>query len=178
MKKLIIGMAIASFFLAACNNKASVTTGGSDSTAAYLKMIKQTALSTDSAFNKKDVDAMFKNCAPGFVDYGNGTGKPMTNADTIKAGLKSFFASFPDFKGEDFQAVAEDSTVIVTGTFSGTFKSDYMKIKATNKSYKAFDADIFTFNKAGKMTSHKSIQSDATLFYQLGIPMPPAPKKK
>jgi predicted ester cyclase len=176
MKKLILCMAIASCFLAACNNKASVTTGGSDSTAAYLKMIKHVALSSDSAMTKRDGDAAVKDYAAGFTEYGNGESKPVTNMDTIKAGNKSFFEAFPDFTGENMKAVADDSTVIITGTWSGTFTKEYMKIKPTNKAFKVVDDDIFTFNKAGKITSHKSIQSLATFFTQLGIPMPP--KKK
>jgi len=178
MKKLILCMAIASCFLAACNNKAAVTTGGSDSTAAYLKMIKQVALSSDSAYIKHDVAAAIKDFAPGYIEYGNGGGKSTTNIDTIKANTKNFFDAFPDFKGENLQAIAEDSTVIITGTWSGTFKNEFMKMKPTNKVFKVADADIFTFNKAGKITSHRSIQSDLTFMSQLGVTMPSAPKKK
>ncbi len=172
MKRLIPGMAIAFCLLAACTGKSNVTVSATDSTATYLKKIKQVALSSDSAFTKKDVTTLVKDYAPGFIEYGNGDSKPITNIDSIKATTKSFFEAFPDFKGENLQAVAEDSTVIITGTWSGTFKMEFMKIKPTNKTYKTFDADIFTFNKAGKITSHKSIQSDATFFSQLGIPIP------
>jgi len=163
MKKLIIGMAASTLFLVACNNKAAVNTTGNDSVALYLKKIKQEALSADSAYAKKDISALFKDCASGFIDYGNGDSKPITNMDTLKAISKSFFEAFPDFKGENLQAVAEDSTVIVTGEWSGTFKKAFMKMKPTNGVYKTFDADIFTFNKAGKITSHKSTYRLATV---------------
>ena len=149
-------MAASALFLAACNNKATVNTTGSDSAALYLKKIKQEALSSDSAYLKKDADAVFKDCAPGFIDYGDGISKPIANIDTLKAITKSFFKAFPDFKGENLRAVAEDSTVVVTGTWSGTFKMDFMKMKSTDKMIKSYDADVFTFNKAGKMTSHIS----------------------
>jgi predicted ester cyclase len=176
MKKLILGMAIVSCFLAACTGKSSVTISTtSDSTATYLTKIKQAAMSSDSAYAKRDVITLVKDYAPGFIEYGNGESKAVTNMDTIKGSAKSFFEAFPDFKGEDFKVVAEDSTVIITGTWSGTFKKEFMKIKPTNKAFKVFDADIFTFNKAGKITSHKDVQSDAAFFNQLGIPMP---KKK
>ena len=145
---------------------------GSDSTAVSTARNKQIALNADLALIKKDVEGMFKDCAPDFVDYGNGEYKPMKNQDSIKTGLKSFLAAFPDFKGENLQAVAQGDTVIVTGLWSGTFKNAYMGMKPTQKSFKTTDADIFSFNKEGKITSHRSIQSEATFFSQLGISMP------
>jgi predicted ester cyclase len=87
-------------------------------------------------------------------------------------GLKSFLTAFPDFKGEKLHAFAEGDSVIVTGIWSGTFKGTYMKMKPTGKTYNAPDVDIFTFNKDGKITSHSSVQSEATFLYQLGVPMP------
>jgi steroid delta-isomerase-like uncharacterized protein len=168
MKKLIFSMAAAACIFTAC--KAPVA--GSDAPSAMDKN-KQTALAAEAGFNKHDADAVFKDCSADFVDYGNGGGKPMKNLDSMKMNLKNFMAAFPDFKGENLAAYADSSSVIVTGTWSGTFKSEFMKIPATGKSYKAMDGDIYTFNKEGKITSHKSIQSDADFFYQLGIPMPP-----
>ncbi len=166
-------MAVAAIFLLACNNKTTTaTTTGSDSTTIYLEKIKLAALQSDSAFVKKDVDGSMKDYAPGFLEYGSGASKPMTNMDSVKADAKNFFVAFPDFKGENFHAIASDSTVVILGDWSGTFKSDYMKMKATGKSFKVADADIFTFNKAGKATSHRSIQSLASFLTQLGVPMP------
>lgn len=175
MKKLIIGVAVIACFLSACNTKSGSAVNGSDSTARILARNKQTAINSNDAFNKKDVDAIFKDCAADFVDYGNSESKAMKNIDSLKTNMKSFFVAFPDFKVENLQAVAQGDTVIVTGDWSGTFKSAYMKMKPTQKSFKASDADIFTFNKDGKMTSHRSIQAQATYFVQLGIPIP---KKK
>jgi predicted ester cyclase len=172
MRRIIIGMAILACFLSACNSKTGSTVSGSDSTAVSTARNKQAALNSEEALIKKDVELMFKDCAPDFVDYGNGESKPIKNQDSIKTGLKSFLAAFPDFKGENLQAVAQGDTVVVTGLWSGTFKNAFMGMKPTQKSFKTLDADIFSFNKEGKMTSHRSIQSEATYFSQLGIPMP------
>jgi predicted ester cyclase len=167
MKKLILGMAAAACIFTACKP----STGGD--AAASMEKNKQAALNADMAFGKKNVDTAFKDYAPGFIDYGNGEGKPVKNIDTLKANMKSFLAAFPDFKGENIMAVADSNTVVVTGTWSGTFKGEFMKIKPTNKSFKASEAEIYTFNKDGKITSHKSTQSEVTYLYQLGVPMPP-----
>ncbi len=176
MKKLISGVAIAALFLSACNNKSATTSSAADSAAIVSARNKTTAMNSDLAFIKHDVDGATKDYAPGFTELGNGADKPAKNLDSIKMGLKQFFAAFPDLKGENLHAVAQGDSVIITGTYSGTFTGAFMKIKPTKKMFKAPDADIYTFNKDGKITSHSNIQSDATYFYQLGIPMPP--KKK
>jgi predicted ester cyclase len=173
MRKLITGMAIVACFFAACKgNSGSATTNGSDSTATALKKNKQTALNSDMGYNNKSADAVCKDYAPDFIDYGSGEYPPSKNLDSIKAETKSFIAAYPDIKGENLVAVADSNTVIVTGTWSGTFKGEFMKIKPTGKLFKVSDADIFTFNKDGKIASHRSIQSLTTIFTQLGIPLP------
>jgi hypothetical protein len=57
--------------------------------------------------------------------------------------------------------------VVVLAEYSGTFKKDFGKMKATNKSFKFPDADVFTLNDDGKISSHRYIQPDATLFGQV-----------
>jgi len=167
----MISMAIATCFLAACKSN-SGTKSSSDSTATAIKRNKQIALDAEMSISKQDMDGLFKNCSADFVDYGNGDSKPMKNVDSIKADFKGFLTAFPDFKGEDLAAIADSNTVVVTGNWSGTFKNDYMKMKANGKSFKIPEADIFTFNNEGKITSHKSVQSGIYIFYQLGFLVP------
>ena len=172
MRKLITGIAIAAFFLASCKSNPGSSATGSDSTAAALKRNKQTALNSEMALSKGDIDGVMKDWAPDFVDLGHGGSEPETNKDSIKAALKTFFAEFPDFTGKDFVAVADSNLVIVTCTWSGTFKNPLGTMKPNGKSFKMPEADIFTFNKEGKIKSRRSIQSDATLAYQLGDLVP------
>lgn len=176
MKRIITCAAIAALFLVACKNKSATTAPTGDSTATRMEHNKQAALNFDLAFTKGDVDGSFKDCATDFVDYGNGAMKPMKNIDSMKMDGKQFLAAFPDFKADDMHAVASGDTVVVTGVWSGTFKKDYRKMKATGKSFKMPDADIFVFNKDGKIASHANVQSYIYALYQLDVPMPP--KKK
>jgi predicted ester cyclase len=176
MKKIITCVAMAALFLAACNNKSTSTASTADSAMMKVEKNKEAALNANNAFIKGDIEGSFKDYSKDFVDYGDGSTKPMKNIDSMKMNNKAFLAAFPDLKVENMHAVGSGDTVIVTGTWSGTFKKELMKIKPTGKSYKAVDADIFIFNKDGKIISHANIQSLATYFYQLGIPMPP--KKK
>ena len=69
-------------------------------------------------------------------------------------------------------AVADGDYVIVYGTWTGTWKNDFMGMKATGKSFKVNDADIFKFNDAGKMMEHRSVQSMKTIAMQIGMKMP------
>jgi ketosteroid isomerase-like protein len=173
MKKIILAAAaVAALFVTACKTKTETTMKTTDSTAIILAKNKQTALNSDLAFSKGDIDAAYKDYATDFVEYGDGSSKPHKNIDSLKIDNKAFLVAFPDYKGEKLHAVAEGDTVMITGIWSGTFKKDYRKMKATGKVFKSPDVDIFTFNKDGKITSHSNIQSYILALYQLGVPMP------
>jgi len=173
MKKFFTLTAITALFLQACTqNKSAGSTSVVDSAAIKTNINKATALASIEGFSKHDVDMIYKDCAPDFTDYGNGAMPPVSNMDTLKTNMKGFLEAMPDFKAENISAVASGDTVVIIANWSGTFKKEYMGMKPTNKSFKAPDVDVFTFNKDGKISSHRSIQGEPTFFYQLGIPMP------
>jgi predicted ester cyclase len=97
---------------------------------------------------------------------------PTKGVDSAKKSFETFLAAFPDMKGENFTTIAEGNHVAVIGDWSGTFKGELMGMKPTGKSFKVKDVDIFTFNDEGKITEHRSIQSFATMFAQVGATMP------
>jgi len=171
--KQLLAIIAAFVFFSSCNNTSQpvTTTSTVDSAAmakeAMLAKNKATALASEQGFNTHDVDQIMKDAAPDAIDYGNGEGKPVKGSDSVKADLKRFFASFPDLKGENLVALADGNQVAVFGDWSGTFKNDMGKMKATGKSFKIKDVDILTFNDAGKITEHRSIQSSVTLMSQL-----------
>jgi predicted ester cyclase len=176
MRKLLTFLALAA--LAACifpsckNTGSGTSPSGSDSTAAVMKKNIQTALTADSVLMKHDIDGYFKLCAQGYTELGTMGDKPEKNIDSIKAEMKTFFGAYPDFKGEDLKAYTGTDDVLVTGTFSGTFKNPFMKMKPTGKAFKVFDADIYTFDKDGKITSHKSIVPSSIYMSQAGVVLP------
>jgi predicted ester cyclase len=96
----------------------------------------------------------------------------------MKTEMKIFLGAYPDFKGEDLKAYASDDAVIVTGTYSGTFKNPYLTMKPTGKGFKVFDGDIYTFDKDGKITSHKSVVPGSVFMSQAGVVLPEKPDKK
>lgn len=176
MKKLLtlfVLAAVAACMFSSCKSNGSGSpSGGSDSTAAVMKKNAQTALAADSLLMTHDIDGYFKLCAPGYTEFGSAGDKPDKNVDSLKLEMKTFFGAYPDFKGEDLKPYASNDGVIVTGTFSGTFKNAYFKMKPTGKAFKVFDGDIYTFDKDGKITSHKSIVPGSVFMSQVGVVLP------
>jgi predicted ester cyclase len=180
MNKLLLS-AIVALSMTACEQKAEDVSSstGSDSTAVASssgedqeERNKETALASVRAVGSGNVESGFAHVATDAVDYGDGSGPTVKNKDSIIAGIKVFIASFPDHKGENFEAVSDGDKVYVSGDWSGTFKKDYMGMKATGKAFKVKDVDIFTFNDKGEIVDHRSVQSWATLMSQVGAKPP------
>lgn len=185
MKRLLIISSILFFFIACNENNGNNTAEGDDKADSSKaekveskedrnkKIIKDAM----SALNDHNVDKMVSMMASDAVDYGDGSGRTIKGLDSIRANMTAMMNSFPDFKADDLRYFADGDHVVVIGEYSGTFKNDMGKMKATGKSFKFPDADIFTLNNEGKITSHRYIQPDATFFSQIGA-RPPSAKKK
>ena len=181
MKKLIVLFAAASMFTA-CSNSGNSTEDKKDSSGAMNNNSsmeskrarnEQTALASVQGINAHDVNAILKDAATEVTDYSDGSMAPVKNMDTIRAGITAWLNAFPDIKGENLMAMsdADGRHVIVVGDWTGTFKNDFMGMKATNKSFKYSDGDILTFNDEGKITEHRSLQSNMTAMAQIGAKM-------
>ena len=104
-----------------------------------------------------NTDAALKNADPGIADYGDGSMGVVKGVDSVKKYINLFLQAMPDFKGDNFMYFADGDRVAVVGEWSGTFKNDMMGMKATGKSFKIKDVDIFKFNDEGKIVEHRSI---------------------
>lgn len=179
MKKVTLFLLAAACLLAACNNDKKDESSDKKETMSSMpdnkaEKNKQTALASIMGFSNHDADAVVKDAAPGCMDLGDGSMPPAKGIDSMKAGIKSFLAAFPDLKGEDLEAMsnADGSKVIILGKWSATFKNDFMGMKSTGKSYaKINDADIFTFDENGKITSHANVQSNMTYMNAVAVIM-------
>ncbi|PWT70735.1 MAG: hypothetical protein C5B59_20240 [Bacteroidetes bacterium] len=178
MKKMLVFISAFALVLG-CNTRSDVgSTSATDSALAALHARdsavarnKATALASIEAFNGGKVDEVFKNFATDAVDFGDGSMSPAKGLDSIKGIIKEFLAAFPDYKAENLVAIGEANMVAVFGEYSGTFKNPMGKMKPTGKSFRTRDADLFTFNDAGKITEHRSIQSGAYIMQSLGVRM-------
>ncbi|HEY2582102.1 MAG TPA: ester cyclase [Mucilaginibacter sp.] len=168
MRKLTTSIVIAAVFLTSCKSNPGSSGAGIDA----LKKNKQTGLNAVIALSKRNIDGMLKYCTDSYIDFGDGSAKPLTNKDSLIAAFKEFFSACPNFTGKNFVAVADSNIVIVTGEWTGTFKRAYGPFKPNERTFKIPEADIYTFDETGKITSHRSIQSEVTTMYQLGLLVP------
>ncbi len=164
MKKSILFLTTALIIaISACNNetkKDEVKTEANTTPAeSKLDRNKKVIMSSMENFMKGDLDGVFKDAAPGFVDYADGSVPPINSLDSLKSFIKMMEASITDYKGENLEYFADGDYVLVHGDWGGVFKNDFMGIKATGKPVKFKDVDIFKLNDEGKITEHQSIQN-------------------
>ncbi|HWB28771.1 MAG TPA: ester cyclase [Chitinophagaceae bacterium] len=173
MKRMLAFVFITAIFAASCSGGASNSSSPDSTSSAkmaadsMLEKNKATALAAVQAFASGNIDEAFKDVTQDAVDYGDGTGAPIKGLDSIKAGAKMFVTSFANIKVENPLVIGDGNHVAVFGDWSGTFKNPMMGIKPTGKSYKVRDADLFTFNDAGKITEHWSTQEVQTIMGQV-----------
>ena len=181
MKTAILLLAGAAFTIYACGNNASVkgmhdstatgtqTTSANNSTEAKRERNKNVSLESVEGINKHDAAMAMKNVTADAVDYGDGSHAPIKSRDSVESMINTWMKAFPDVKGENLKAIADGDWVVVWGDWSGTWKGDFMGQKATGKSYKIKDVDIFRLNDEGKITEHHSVPTWAAIAEQVGM---------
>jgi predicted ester cyclase len=178
MKKVFLLLAVTTVMLTACENNAKKTEGtegteGAKSDSAMTEnkaeRNKKIIMASFDAMASHNVNDMLKDCASDCVDYGDGSMPPVKGKDSITKSINQWMNAFPDNKGSDLKFVADGDWVMVWGEWSGTFKNDFMGMKATNKSYKMKDVDIFKMNDAGQVVEHHNVQSPNTMMMQVGM---------
>lgn len=178
MKKLLfliaasLGVLIATIMLTSCNNEKKdepkeETKGMSAEDKEDRN--KKTAMASIEAFSNHNIDSVLKDVTPDAVDYGDGSMPPIKNTDSIKAGITAWQNAVPDIKGANYKAVSDGEWVMIWADWSGTWTGDFMGQKATGKSFKVKDVDIFRFNDEGKMTEHHNILPFTSIANQIGL---------
>ena len=184
MKKVFLLLAVSTALFTACQTSPTKEgteagdTSRSDTTSAAgmgenkEERNKKIMMASFDAMASHNVNEMLKDCAPDCVDYGDGSMPPVKGKDSIAKMINMWMDAFPDNKGNDLKFVADGDWVMVWGEWTGTFKSDFMGMKATNKSYKMKDVDIFKMNDAGQVIEHHNVQSPNTMMRQVGMTPP------
>lgn len=167
MKKTMLLFAMA-VVIASCNNEkkdmGDVKNNTIAPTETKQERNKKVIAASMEAFARRDIDAMVKDAAPGYTDFGDETTPPSTNLDSSKAFIKMLVSSIENYTASNAQVLADGDYVFYYADWSGVFKKDLMGFKATGKTIKYKDCDIFKFNEAGKITEHHSIQNMGALF--------------
>ena len=175
MKKSILFLMAASFVvLTACNNEKKADEGDKNeasvsSAESKQERNKKVIMTSFENFEKGDMDAVFKDAAPNFTDYADGSIPPITSIDSIKQFFNMMTTAFEGYKGENLKYFADGDYVLVHGDWGGVFKNDFMGIKATGKPFKFKDVDIFKLSEEGKITEHSSVQNLAGVLMAAGM---------
>jgi steroid delta-isomerase-like uncharacterized protein len=180
MKKLFLIMAVAALLIA-CNNSGTSSEEKKDTASMSSGMStektkedrnKQNISEAIKAINADDVNEMSKYFAADVVDHGDGSTPTAKSADSVKSMMQQFVNIFPDMKVDPIVIAADGDYVIVYSNWSGSFKNDAMGIKATGKSFKTKDADIFKMTDDGKIAEHWSIMPMTEIWKGVGAKMP------
>lgn len=163
-----------SLFMIACNSgkkeegtdKKETAMPGGESKQERNKKIVSASM---EAVGKKDIDAVVKDAAPMFTDYNDGSMSRVTNLDSLKGFIKMLITSIEGYKPTNPMLFAEGDYVLAYATWTGTFKSDLMGIKATGKAVSFPDVDIFKLNEEGKIVEHRSVQNTGAVLMTSGM---------
>jgi len=173
MKKVLLFLIASSLFVVACNNEKKTADAAKSGTAMPAAESKQeknkkVIMASMESFMKGDLDGTFKDVAPGFTDYADGSIEPQKNIDSLKAFIKMLMASIENYRGENLKYYADGDYVLVHGDWKGTFNKDFMGIKATGNPIVFKDVDLFKLNDEGKVTEHASVQNLAGVLMVAG----------
>jgi len=136
-------------------------------TALFAQSAEENKAATMRAYeclNSKDFDCMADLMADDVVEYA--APEPVKGKDAVLGGIREYFDAF-DMNLSVEKMVAEGNTVMVLVTATGTWKKDFMGMKATGKSFRVQDVDILEFDDAGKLKAHWAVQDPMVMMSQI-----------
>lgn len=177
MKKLFFIMLLAVLIISCNNNKnQSLDDIGPNATSHEEKAErnKQIVLKRMKAMGSGKADSVIReeSTDKDFIDYRDGSVPPKKGINVARVDLQQWMNAFPDYEGKNFLAVADGDYVMVYAEWTGTWKNNFKGMKATGKSFKMNEVDIFKLNDAGKVIEHREVQSIATIAKQVDMPIP------
>lgn len=177
MKKMMIFLL--AFLTFGCQNTSLSKTGDASNadsskmvstTVGKISILKSFYKETQEKMDTMDYGGFFAN---GYTEYGDGTMPPKVYAtpDSLVIGYKQLCKIVPNNVAFDEEYFSGDSgKILVLATFTGTWNGiEVNGQKATNKSYKYKDADIWTLDANGKITSHRNVYPASAIYEQVGF---------
>jgi predicted ester cyclase len=167
--KMLLVIVIILLFTASCENtKApSIRTASEDSNSILREskeeQNKEIALACIRAWSNGNIGEIVKHLAQNTADLGDGSTPPARGIDSVKYFMQLWNSSVKDYKSDNELAVSDGDYVFVYAGWSGTFKSDFMGMKTSGKSFKFKDVDIFKFNEESKITEHRAVHFSTVL---------------
>jgi predicted ester cyclase len=166
MKRISIITATAILTLSACNNNNKPNNDNSTkkiTQESKEEKNKQVALRCIQAWSNGNIDEIVKHLAQNTADLGDESTPPARGIDSVKFFMQLWNSSVKDYRSDNELAIADSDYVFVYAGWSGTFKSDFMGMKTTGKSFKFKDVDIFKFDDEGKITEHRAVHFSTVL---------------
>lgn len=124
---------------------------------------KQIALLCIKVWSNGNVDKIVKHLAPNTIEFGDESNPPVKGIDSTKQFMKMWNSSVSGYRSDNELAVSDLDYVFVYAGWSGTFKTDFMGMKTTGKSFKFKDVDIFRFDEKGQITEHRAVHFSTVL---------------
>lgn len=126
----------------------------------------QTQTQWGEAVNSGNLEALRPLVAPQSIDH-----DPAPNQGSGAQGYIDMFAemraAFPDLKASPEHLTADDDTVALAYTLTGTHKGDFMGIAPTGKAFKARGVQIARFEN-GKLVERWGSSDQLGILQQLG----------
>lgn len=120
---------------------------------------------TDEVFNRKDLGALERWLAAGFVDHG--ANQP-PGIEPVRHNLSVFLAAFPDLEVVIDEQIAEGDKVANRYTIRGTHRGDLFGIAPTNREATWSEIDIVRLAE-GKLVERWAVEDRLSQQQQLGL---------
>jgi steroid delta-isomerase-like uncharacterized protein len=137
---------------------------------------KEIARQVFAAIDKNDFDKLNELLTDDFTLSAPGSPQPWKKDDLIN-GIKTFYASFPDWTHIINDMIAEGDKVVVKLTGQGTQKGIYENIQPTDKKLSQSAVHVITFVN-GKVKEWWAVEDNLGFMMQLGMELKPTDKKK
>ena len=122
----------------------------------------------EEVFDRGNISLIDELFAPDFVEHEELPPGIPAGSEGVKQLSTMFRSAFPDFKATIDDMIAEGDKVVVSGTWSGTHKGEFMGIPPTGKRVSIGVIDIIRM-AGGKGVEHWGQMDSMGMMQQLGV---------
>jgi predicted SnoaL-like aldol condensation-catalyzing enzyme len=128
--------------------------------------INLVAKALDTVLNEHDLNAIDLYWTENYIQHNQ---MVKNGKEPFREFIKGWLNAMPDLKWEPIlQPVAFENQVWAYGKYTGTFKKDWMGLKANNKTISFTAVDIVQVKNA-KIAEHWDVMDLKTMFEQMGV---------
>ncbi len=121
----------------------------------------------EEILNRRNMSLIDELFSPDFVEHEELPPGVPPGRDAPRAMFGMLFSAFPDFKATLEQLIADDDTVVLHMTWTGTQDGEFMGVPPTGKRISIGVIDIIRI-AGGKYVEHWGLMDSAKMMQQLG----------